>query len=133
MALNKIVILVFLVWPATVWWCSVMSIRGLGYANTFINNIYYSHYLLFNRPYVIKPILQTVLRNPCFALNSNKVTSLVFMPILTINPSTPQLPRLQKFNSTKCQEGRWECHLKYIGQNCFSYFLRMQQTIKGFS
>ena len=29
------------------------------------------------------------------------------------------------------QRGCWECHLKYIGQKCFSYFHSIQQTNRG--
>ena len=32
------------------------------------------------------------------------------------------------FRQVYAQEGRWECHCKYIEQNCFSYFLRIQWT-----
>ena len=29
------------------------------------------------------------------------------------------------------QEGRWECNPKYIEQNCFMYFLRVQYPERG--
>ena len=28
------------------------------------------------------------------------------------------------------KEGHWKCHMRYKGQDCFSSFLSMQQTIR---